>query len=56
MRVCVHSSERFERALKNVSDEIRLYTRNDHGRYGQFHVRSHAVESRSSFYSQALTC
>ena len=23
-RVCVHPSERFERALKNVSDEIRL--------------------------------
>ena len=25
-RVCVHPFERFERALKNVSDEIRLKT------------------------------
>ena len=35
---------------------MHAYTRNDHGRCGQFHVRTHAFESRSGFYSQALTC
>ena len=35
---------------------MHAYTRNDLGCCGQFHVRSHAFESRSGFYSQALTC
>ena len=44
----------FERALELLK-RMHGYTRNDHGRCGQFHVRSHALESRSGFYSQALT-
>ena len=31
------------------------YIGNDHGRCDQFHVRSHAFESRSRSFSQALT-
>ena len=44
----------FERALEALK-MIHAYTRNYHGCCGQFHVRSHALESRSGFYSQALT-
>ena len=44
----------FERALEALK-RMHAYTRSDHGRCGQFHDRSHALESRSGFYSQALT-
>ena len=44
----------FERAHEALK-MIHAYTRNYHGCCGQFHVRSHALESRSGFYSQALT-
>ena len=44
----------FERALEALK-MIHAYTRNHHGCCCQFHVRSHALESRSGFYSQALT-
>ena len=44
----------YERVLEALS-MMHAYMRNDHGRCGQFHVRSHAFESRSGLYSQALT-
>ena len=43
----------FKRALKALGS-IHAFTRIDHGRCGQLHVSSHAFESRSGFYSQAL--
>ena len=44
----------FERALEALK-MMHAYTRNDHGCCDQFHVLSHALESRSGFYSQVLT-
>ena len=46
--------EIFERALEALK-RMHAYTRNDPGCCGQFHVRTHALESRSGFHSQALT-